>query len=464
MYRILTALAGALLLAGCLEPNVDSDPPRLVSSTPEDGAINVSVIAPLVFAFNEELNTSTVSTQTVLLRRGPEGIFPGAPTFDATTNEISFGGVPLVYATDYTVTLDGIRDLSGNAMAPVTISFRTVENPMVRVDQLNAGTQGPYSIITLDEYGNAVAVDQFGDAGPDGLFDTADDVETLAGRNELTAPHQVDRMATSNDPGTDTEWGTDDDNYIGVTTYLYDGDGLLDEQYDYVGPGPDGIWSTADDEVVIFRERTYTPEGYVLTEDIYVAGPDGLAWTADDQLNIAPMYEYDARGLRIGSLTSADVGVDGELHTADDPGFVEYVDYDELNNIVGILRYDDFGPDGVFFTADDVLGEIVTITIEPGMQVAEVADGDGVPNAIAYYTLDENNQVVQILQTFDPGPDGDFYTDDDVFGINIGYEYDEDGNRVAQTFYVAGTDGILGTEDDEPFQVTTYDTGAFTGP
>lgn len=460
MRRAIIGVASVIFLAGCLDPDLDGKGPRLLSSNPEDGAQGVSVIGGLLFELSEALDAGTVDTSTVRLTRGSSGLYAGAPTLDPVTNEITFGGEPLAYASDYVVTLDGITDTNANPIDPATITFRTAENPSTGYGLIAGGVPGPYILNTIDTLGNIVQEDEFNDPGPDGDFDTADDVQTYLTAYLFTEPHQLDQEVQVSDPGLDGEWGTSDDVIAEYTAYTFNSDGLRELSLTFTGPGTDGIWFNEDDELGDFYEETYDADGLLQTDAHYVPGPDGLPQTSDDVIILGLRTLYDTHGLQTAIQVTAGPGLDGELFTDDDPGVIEVREFDPANRIALAVRYSDAGLDGVFFTDDDVIDEVVFFnrdTVTGALESIDFTDAAGDITDIIEFAPDGNGQLTQELQSDDPGPDGEFHTADDVFYYSSTTEYDALGNRLTTTEWDAGTDGVLNTEDDEPSSIEVFD-------
>ncbi|NJL99591.1 MAG: hypothetical protein HC924_12695 [Synechococcaceae cyanobacterium SM2_3_2] len=112
---------------------LDALAPTLVSSSPEDGATNVEVDAPIVLSFSEPVQAGLGS---IIVSGGND-----VRAIDISDAQVSFaGGVvtlnlteELLSGTSYTVSVpDGaVEDLNGNHFAGVDISFDTVAAPAV---------------------------------------------------------------------------------------------------------------------------------------------------------------------------------------------------------------------------------------------------------------------------------------------------------------------------------------------
>lgn len=128
--------------------NGDTDPPALLTMTPEDGSSGIElgigpvltddigpVYAPVIsLALNEPLDPDTVTTLQVVLQ-GPTGPVNASVRFDAATQRIIVSPrVPLAGLSTYQLTLGaGITDVAGNPLPAFTASFSTAEAPSVTI-------------------------------------------------------------------------------------------------------------------------------------------------------------------------------------------------------------------------------------------------------------------------------------------------------------------------------------------
>jgi hypothetical protein len=131
---------------------VDVTPPGILVTSPASAATNVAAGSAVNVFFNEQLNPSTVSGNTVFLQNGTTAI----PSSVINNTE---GGVtltpssPLNPNTVYTVTVKGgtgvnrITDVAGNAMAKDTVwSFTTGPKPTIAIPANGPG--GPILLIS----------------------------------------------------------------------------------------------------------------------------------------------------------------------------------------------------------------------------------------------------------------------------------------------------------------------------
>jgi hypothetical protein len=113
----------------------DVTPPSVLSITPTDGALDVTVDTTVTAVFDEALNPATVIAGSFELRDSSGTLVDATLAYDDATRTVSLTPASaLVPATTYTATLKGgaggVADLSGNALAAdVVWSFITGAAP-----------------------------------------------------------------------------------------------------------------------------------------------------------------------------------------------------------------------------------------------------------------------------------------------------------------------------------------------
>jgi methionine-rich copper-binding protein CopC len=110
----------------------DTPGPRVVSSSPENGATGVSTGANLTATFSRSLDPAFVNTTSVRLRNNATGLAVAATvSYDDATRTITVNpNANLVAGRSHTLSLvgtgtGGIRDLAGNRLATTTVIFTT---------------------------------------------------------------------------------------------------------------------------------------------------------------------------------------------------------------------------------------------------------------------------------------------------------------------------------------------------
>lgn len=171
---------GHLLLASGSETNgsrsylfahqdgLDSTPPTLAYHLPADGAINQPLTSAIGLVIHERLQALTVNDSTIQLR--PLGGEP-LPTVVVHTSYDVINVVPnapLLPDTTYEVRIvaSGVRDLAGNAMAPVSFFFSTGDDLDVlgppQIESVSSNPVSPASVAQAVQF-SVVATDPGGE-------------------------------------------------------------------------------------------------------------------------------------------------------------------------------------------------------------------------------------------------------------------------------------------------------------
>ncbi len=115
----------------------DTDPPRVASVTPENGAADVSVGVTAKVTFTEAMDPASITSSSIALT-GPGGsVVPTTVTYDPVSGTASVAvASALAYGTAYTVTVHGgasaaaVEDLAGNKLsADHSFSFTSEPPP-----------------------------------------------------------------------------------------------------------------------------------------------------------------------------------------------------------------------------------------------------------------------------------------------------------------------------------------------
>ncbi|MBW2256767.1 MAG: Ig-like domain-containing protein, partial [Deltaproteobacteria bacterium] len=200
----------------------DTTPPTVVSSDPTDAASPVSVWATLSATLSEALDEATVDETTVVLEDRSGVAVSGTLILDGTATTLTFEpDLPLRYGEDYTWTVGGAEDPSGNPIDPTTLSFQTYANPETLSIGYFEGYLDHVTHIESDAHGNWTAQHYFYSPGQDGIWHTEDDAEG--------------------------------DYYA----WTYDADQREIREAVYIGAGVDSTWSTADDVLSWYQDVTY---------------------------------------------------------------------------------------------------------------------------------------------------------------------------------------------------------------
>lgn len=218
-------------------------------------------------------------------------------------------------------------------------------------------------------------------------------------------------------PGNDGQWGNADDHVIAKQVWTFV-DGRVTRLDDYGGAGADGIWDTADD--VLFAYTTYAMDAQHRLIQIYHdgPGPDGAWLTPDDGVNYAILLtDYDGVHYTGGTETDAP-GADGIWGTDDDHVSAWYA-ITSSGTMSRELLYT-LGLDMQAHTADDHIEARDDFGQRPdgSFGVAFYAAGiDGVFNTgddVVRSTFVIDCGAGTMRQASAPGPDGQWFTSDDV--------------------------------------------------
>ena len=146
------ALLLLVIAMGCKKVNEDAGTigicPKVVSTDPINGAINVPTIKKISATFNEVMDPTTINATTFLLKQG-SNVISGTVTYSGTTATFTPSSA-LAANTVYTATITtGVKDPAGNAL-PVdyTWSFNTGNIPIVvSTDPVNGAANVPVNKI-----------------------------------------------------------------------------------------------------------------------------------------------------------------------------------------------------------------------------------------------------------------------------------------------------------------------------
>jgi methionine-rich copper-binding protein CopC len=101
---------------------VDNTAPTVTTTSPAAGATGVSRTANITATFSEEMNPTTISTTTFVLRDAGNNVIPAAVTINGANTVATLNPTPTLAAlTTFTVTVlggaTGVKDQAGNALA-----------------------------------------------------------------------------------------------------------------------------------------------------------------------------------------------------------------------------------------------------------------------------------------------------------------------------------------------------------
>ncbi|MEA2604010.1 MAG: large repetitive protein [Acidobacteriota bacterium] len=107
----------------------DVQPPQVVFFSPQNNAVNVATDAQFRVVFSEPVDPASLAGNFLLVRTGTGEALPLRLRLQPDGREVQVDQLaPLAAETRYTLTVQGVRDLGGNAMtAPAVTAFRTVD-------------------------------------------------------------------------------------------------------------------------------------------------------------------------------------------------------------------------------------------------------------------------------------------------------------------------------------------------
>jgi methionine-rich copper-binding protein CopC len=406
----------------------------LISSTPADGALHVSLVDPIRLVFSGPLLPASVSTTSVrILAPNATAPMTATVTYDDATHTVTLvPKVALAVASDYRVVASGLQAADG-VVADAKISFTTLYDSVIdvkRVDMADSSKVTGLTLYTRDAQGRTTMVVGYY-PGPDGVCGTSDDVPYWWQTTSYPAGGMEIRNYTG--AGADHEWLTADDWLTKLTRYYASAPFGRTRYADFSNPGVDGTWGTDDDSLTGANEILWAPDGLEASATLVDGrGADGTLFTADDRLR---SYFVDQHvGDKARRIEYGGPGLDGIWHTADDlVASVFDTAYDADGRLVAEANWAK-GSDNVFLTADDKI------------------------TALRVSTYDAVGLLARVTTYWGAGADKTWGTADDVVMNYSAYEHDANGAVRTRSSYDSGPDGVWFTADDVVFEIERHDT------
>ncbi len=208
-----------------------------------------------------------------------------------------------------------------------------------------------------------------------------------------------------------------------------------DKDVRYVA-GKDKKWFTQDDAVCHYYLKDYDQKGRIVKRSYILPGKDKIPFTPDDKLQDYQIYSYGPKD-RIIKETSFD-GRKRKLYTS-------------------VYAYDLSGKK-IRSTRLDLKGKEIgymSFNYDPRGLVSQDAEYVG-PELQKYhrFTYDDQGRISRAVEYHyklkGKGPDGKWFTPDDVISSAKEYFYSKDGGECKDKKYIsAGPDGVWFTPDDE---------------
>ena len=144
-----TELFGIALQSGIISTftttTSDSTSPFVSSHTPASGATSIALTTTPQVVYNEQLQSGTVTTSTILLKKGAVDI-GGTVSLAADLRTATFDPTAdLDQNTTYTMTASGVKDLAGNtqlAASGLSFPFKTTTNLSSMYNETDTGSVG----------------------------------------------------------------------------------------------------------------------------------------------------------------------------------------------------------------------------------------------------------------------------------------------------------------------------------
>ncbi len=413
-------------------------------TSPPDGAQRVPVATAVQAASSKMLQSDLVNNATVsLLEIGPYGTFSigGSVVYDPSQQSVSFAQSGLAPARTYKLRFSGLKDLGGAPVSDAVFSFQTLKNALKKHLRLNPdGTTHKYSECSIGTGGSVTRCVDYGGAGTDSTWFTADDTIITVTSYDYSIDGKTAHVLIAAAPGSDAVWFTGDDVIVNGTSYNYDPSGRLVREINYIDPGPDKIRFTADDIIGDYTAYTYDANSR-LTRFVKYGGPgaDGIWLSADDSVAAYRDYRYDVLGRTSSYAAYGAPGLDGVWFTGDDT----------------LLTFEKYMRDGsglVRFTTDFSSFDFTT---QSGNDLLERGSLKG------YWqnNFDSSGRLMRSDYYGDTGADSIWGTDDDSVYAYCAYVYDAGNNKTRKNCYGGpGVDMQWLTGDDLLKTVDEYDT------
>jgi hypothetical protein len=177
--------------------------------------------------------------------------------------------------------------------------------------------------------------------------------------------------------------------------YEYDDRGLLSKQRHYAHPGRDKQWYTGDDVEIDYTRFVFDLNGIKTRE---------IKYNSRDQEISYMIFKHDTGGRVLEDLEYGKKGKDGMWFTRDDE-LEKYHVYDYVENSA-VCRVKEFS----LKNGETVPGE-------------KLSTDDGSVNAVKVYFYNPDGSLREDRKYAGAGPDGIWFTDDDILQYYTRYEF-----------------------------------------
>jgi hypothetical protein len=199
--------------------------------------------------------------------------------------------------------------------------------------------------------------------------------------------------------------------------------------------GKDNLWFTADDQIYHYFLNDYDSSGRMTKRSCFKAGADGIATSPDDELVDYQTFEYGPEG-KVQTETSFD-----------NKGVKQYTavyDYDLKGRKIRVARVnpknEEIRSTAFYYNSKGQLIKDVEFALKQLEKYHKFEyDRKGLMTRAMEYHVKEKGM----------GPDGKWFTADDVVSSTKEFFYNKDGSKSMEKKYVgAGPDGKWFTKDD----------------
>lgn len=141
-------------IQGTVPSQIDNTPPRVMSTSPVNKAINVPLQPTIVITFSEPMQASSLDTSTLKLKDSFNNVIPSKVTLSKTGQKVKTAAIiplsPLMPSKLYSMIITtGVKDLAGNGMtAPLKWIFSTATSQKPTTTQPPIDTLPPKVIST----------------------------------------------------------------------------------------------------------------------------------------------------------------------------------------------------------------------------------------------------------------------------------------------------------------------------
>jgi len=285
-------------------------------------------------------------------------------------------------------------------------------------------------------------------AGNDKLLFTADDSVTAYVVSKVGTSGSTGAATTFFGPGADGVWFTSDDAIREHSVSSVDANGNTFQTITYNNAGTDALWYTADDSVLVYSSAFLSASNKIDALALYDTGANGVAFDADDVLINQTFFRYDSNGYQDIVASYLSKGADNVWFTADDTATALSYAHTASGIVTEETIHSAIGADLQWLTGDDVITDRKLFTNDGQLDRRYFSGGAG-PDGL-WYTADDVFYQYTIVYNQVKDANGNLISS--TTSRNYGDSRYDAQNRLISYVSVAiaeyGADGIARTEDD----------------